>query len=161
MFSVKRALFIAAVVAAAASYVGASGAGTRGIPACPGHAPKQIAGAKTKSFVKPGATAMRLCRYYGNNWGFPYKLMRQRLIRRGASISSVTHTFNGLGVPPKGIFCMRDDDSKMLVVFSYQDGSSERVLVKLTGCPFTTNGRANRWATPRLQHRLLNLVKGR
>jgi len=159
MFSVKRALVIAAVLAAAAGYVAASHAGTAGTPSCPSHTPKKIAAVHTKSFVRPGASAMRLCQYYGANWGLPYKLLRQRLIRRVAVISSLTHSFNGLGIPPKGIMCIRDDDSKMLVVFSYPDGGAERVLLKLTGCAFTTNGRVNRWGTPRLQHRLLNLVK--
>jgi hypothetical protein len=158
----KNATLIAAIAVAvvAAGSVTASRAASAGVPTCPGHAPKTVSPVTARHFVRQGATAMRLCRYYGVNWGFPYGLRQQRLIHNGATISSITATFNGLAKPPKGIFCMKDDDAKMLVVFGYANAPAEHVLVKMTGCPFTTNGRASRWATPRLQHRLINLVKG-
>ncbi len=104
---------------------------------------------------------MRLCRYYGANWADSKGLRRQRLIRRGLTIDRITHTFNTLKEPPRGIFCMKDDGSELLVVFAYPHARAERVAVKLTGCPFATNEQGIRWATPRLQHRLLHLVKGR
>ena len=159
----KQALVIAAiaVTAAAAGSVTVSHAASASVPKCPAHTPKTIKPpVNTRHFVRQGATAMRLCRYYGVNWGFPYGLRGQRLIRDAATIKGVTATFNGLAKPPKGILCMQDDNTRMLVVFGYAKASAEHVLVKMTGCPFTTNGRATRWATPHLQHRLLNLVKG-
>ena len=104
---------------------------------------------------------MRICRYYGVNWGFPNGLRQQRLINAGLTISRITRTFNRLKEPPRGIFCVRDDGTELLVVFAYPNGSVERVVVKLSGCRFAMNGHATRWSTPRLQHRLLNLVKRR
>ena len=66
----KRALLIAALVAAAgAGCVTASRAASTSVPSCPRHAPKVGSqGLITKKFVRPGAIAMRLCRYFGINW---------------------------------------------------------------------------------------------
>jgi hypothetical protein len=159
----KYTLLLAAiaVAAVAAGSVTASHAARASVPACPGHAPKLVSsGAPAGPFVRPGATAMRLCRYYGVNWGDAQGLRRQRLIRASVTIGRITSTFNGLREPPRGIFCVRDDGSELLVVFGYPN-QAERVAVKLTGCRFAMNGRSTRWSTPRLQHRLLNLVKSR
>ena len=161
MSRMKRALLIAAVVAAGAGYVTASHAARASVPACPGHAPKLgTRGVGTKHFVRPGATAMRLCRYYGVNWGDSQGLRQQRLIHGQLTIGGITRTFNGLHEPPRGIFCMKDDGSELLAVFGYPNATAQRVAVKLTGCRFAMNGRSTRWSTARLQHRLLNLVKG-
>jgi len=157
---------MAAIAAAGAGYVTASHATSTRVPACPAHAPKmstfdtQVGG----DFVRPGANAMRLCRYYGINWGDSKGLRQQRLIHNSVTVGRITHTFNKLKAAPRGIFCVRDDGTEMLVVFAYPTARAERVVVKLSGCPFTSNGGAAqqvRWATPRLQHRLLHLVKGR
>jgi hypothetical protein len=158
----KRVLVIAAVVAAGAGAVTASHATNASVPACPGHAPKLVShGITDKRFVRPGASTMRLCRYYNINWGgHSLGLWQQRLIRGRVTIGRITHMFNGLSEAPRGILCVMDDGSEMSVEFGYPNGSSERVVVKLSGCPFTMNGRSTRWATPRLQRRLLNLVKG-
>jgi hypothetical protein len=161
----KPALLVAVLVAAGAGYVTASHAGRTSVPACPAHAPKmstfgtQVGG----KFVRLGANAMRLCRYYGVNWSDSKGLRQQRLIHDGVTIGHITHRFNKLNPAPRGIFCVKDDGSEMLVVFAYPTARTERVVVKLSGCPFTSNGGAAqqvRWATPRLKHRLLNLVKG-
>lgn len=158
----KRVLLIAALTAAGAGYVTASRAATAAVPACPGHAPKLTArGAGKKHFVRPGADAMRLCRYYGVNWADSQGLRQQNLVRGSLTVGLVTDTFNKLKEPPRGIFCMRDDASELLVVFAYPRGRAERVAVKLTGCRFAMNGRSTRWSTPRLQHRLLSLVESR
>ena len=157
----KRALLIAAlVVAAGFGCVTASRAASTTVPSCPGHAPKPVSqGLITKKFVRPGAIAMRLCRYYGINWGDSQGLRDQRLIHTGLTIRSITHTFNRLHDPPRGIFCMRDDASELLVVFGYPNTGAELVVVMLTGCRFALNGRSTRWSTRPLQHRLASLVK--
>lgn len=158
----KRALLIAAFLAAGAGYVAASHAASTSVPACPGRAPQPTAhGAPVKRFVRPGATAMRLCRYYGINWADSHGLRQQRLIRSSVTIGRITHTFNKLPQPPRGIFCAQDDGSELVAVFAYPNANAERVVLRLTGCRFAMNGRSTRWATSRLQHRLLNLVKGR
>jgi hypothetical protein len=158
----KRAFLIAAVVAAGAGAVTASHAAGASAPACPAHAPKLVShGITEKRFVRPGANAMRLCRYSNINWGNSQGLLRQRLIHSQRTIGRITRAFNRLSEPPRGILCVRDDGTEMLVVFGYPNGSAERVVVKLSGCPFTMNGRSTRWATSRLQQSLLNLVKGR
>ena len=77
------------------------------------------------------------------------------------TIGRITHMFNRLSEPPRGIFCVRDDGTEMLAVFGYPNGNAEHVVVKLSGCPFTMNGRSTRWTTPRLKNRLLHLVNGR
>ena len=138
----------------------ASRAASATVPSCPRHAPKPVSqGLTTKKFVRPDAIALRLCRYFGINWGDSQGLRDQRLIHSGLTIRSITHTFNRLKDPPRGIFCMKDDASELLVVFGYPNASAERVVVKLTGCRFTMNGRSTRWSTPHLQHHLVNLIK--
>jgi hypothetical protein len=104
---------------------------------------------------------MLLCRYSGVNFGDSQGLRQQRLIHGALTIGRITHTFDKLREPPRGIFCAKDDGSELLVVFLYPHASASRVTVKLTGCRFAMNGRSTRWSTPRLQHRLLHLVKGR
>jgi hypothetical protein len=159
-----RAL-VAVLAAASVGCVTASHAASTSVPACPGHAPKfdsvdlDVAGA----FVRPGATAMRLCRYYGINRADPKGLRQQRLIHGRLTVRHITRAFNKLKPAPRGIFCVRDDGTEMLVVFTYPHARAGRVVVKLTGCPFASNGGRTtqvRWATPRLLHRLLHLVKG-
>lgn len=158
----KRAFLIGAVLATGAGAVTASHAASARVPACPAHAPRLISHGITENhFVRPGATAMRLCRYSNINWGNSQGLLRQRMIHSQLTIRRITHAFNRLTEPPRGILCVRDDGTEMLVVFGYPNGSAERVVVKLSGCPFTMNGRSTRWATSRLQRSLLNLVKGR
>jgi hypothetical protein len=153
-------LLALAVAALAVGYATAGhAAATRAVPKCPAHAPEVVSLDVAGRFVRPGATAVRLCRYYGDNWGFPYGLRRQRLLRSSLTIGRITHTFNRLKEPPRGIFCMKDDGSKMLVVFAYPHARPERVTVKLTGCRFATNGQGIRWSTPHLQHRLVHLVE--
>jgi len=158
----KRALLIAAVVAAGVGYATASHAASATVPACPSRAPKFASqGAAAKRFVRSGATAMRLCRYYGVNWGDSYGLRKQGLVRDHVTIGSVTRSFNRLQEPPRGIFCVKDDGSELLVVFAHKTGRAERVVVKLGGCLFATNGHSTRWATQRLKKRLLNLINSR
>jgi hypothetical protein len=104
---------------------------------------------------------MRLCRYFSVNWGFSQGLWQQRLIRSSVTIGGITHSFNKLHEPPRGIFCAKDDGSEMLVVFAYPNAAVERVVVKLSGCRFAMNGRSTRSMTAHLQHRLTHLVKSR
>lgn len=158
----KRFLLIALLAATGTGFVTASHAASSSVPPCPGHAPTLLSrGAPARGFVRPGAIAMRLCGYYGINWGDSHALRQKRLVRGDATISGITRSFNHLKKPPRGIFCARDDGSELLVVFGYPDGHAERIAVKLTGCRFAMNGRSTRWMTPRLQHRLVHLVKGR
>lgn len=160
----SRVLLIAAVAAIGTGCVTPSHAAAMSVPVpvCPGHAPTLTPrGAALRHFVRPGAGAMLLCRYYGVNWGDSQGLRQQRVINGDLTIGRITRTFNKLHEPPRGIFCARDDGSELLVVFMYPNVSISRVAVKLTGCRFAMNGRSTRWSTPRLQHRLLNLVKRR
>ena len=157
----KHALLVTAIALTAAGYVSASHAASATVPACPTNAPQSISpGVASRHFVREGASAMRLCRYGANDFGTPQGLVQQHLIH-GVTIERITHAFNGLKKPPRGIFCMRDDGSEVLVVFAYPKTPPERVAVRLSGCRFAMNGRATRSTTSQLQHRLLNLVKGR
>ena len=88
----KRALLIAALVATGVGSVMASHAAGASVPVCPGHAPKLTPrGAALRHFVRPGATEMLLCRYYGVNWGDSQGLRQQRLIRGTVTIGGITH----------------------------------------------------------------------
>ncbi|MDX6480128.1 MAG: hypothetical protein QOG85_638 [Gaiellaceae bacterium] len=128
------------------------------VPTCPSHAPKftSLNGTSTH-FVRPGAQMMRLCRYYKNNWADPYGLWRHRLIKNYTTVTSLTNAFNRLQPPPRGIFCVKDDGSEMALFFAYAGGTHERVIVKLSGCRFATNGRSTRSTTAKLHNRLLAL----
>jgi hypothetical protein len=135
------------------------------VPKCPSHAPKFTATLGTSSpFVHPNAQFLNLCRYYKNTWGFGQVLWRHRVISNRATISSLTSAFNKLQEPPRGIFCVKDDGSEMLVIFGYGANlmtgytPPERVVVKLSGCRFASNGKAVRSTTSQLHSRLLKLV---
>jgi hypothetical protein len=161
----KRALLAVAVAALAVGYVSTRAAaraatGPVYVPACPSHAPESGSlGASSSRFVRPGARLIRLCRYSNINWGNSQGLLRHRLIRRGTTISSLTRSFNRLKEPPRGIFCVRDDGSEMLVAFGYAGAKPERVIVRLSGCRFAMNGPATRSTTAKLHDRLLALSK--
>lgn len=163
----KLTLLAAAVAALAVGYASTGHAASTSVvmPKCPSHAPKFTATLGTSSpFVRPKAQLIRLCRYYKNNWGFGQVLWRQRLIEKRATVSSLTKAFNKLQEPPRGIFCVRDDGSEMLVIFGYAEtsqadsGKPERVVVKLSGCRFASNGEAVRSTTAPLHSRLLALA---
>lgn len=132
------------------------------VPKCPAYAPKfaSISGV-SKQFVPPNARAVRLCRYYKNTWATGERLYRQRLIHQSSTIEPLTNSFNRLKEPPRGIFCVRDDGSEMQVIFAYAGGSVERVVVKLSGCRFASNGKAIRSTTAWLHKRLIALANNK
>lgn len=137
-------------------------AATVSVPKCPAHAPKfQPASGTSNQFVRTKAEAVRLCRYYKNNWATGQTLWEQRLLTDASTINGLTRSFNRLQEPPRGIFCVRDDGSEMELIFGYAGGSVERVVVKLSGCRFTTNGKAVRSTTESLHTRLLALANGK
>ena len=159
----KRALLLAALiaVAAAAASVSASHAASTSLPTCPSRAPKFVGTLGTSNpFVRPRANALRMCRYYKNNWATGMTLWRQRLITQSSTITSLTGAFNRLQEPPRGIFCVKDDGSEMQLIFGYANGTVERVTVKLSGCRFASNGKAVRSTTAYLHDRLIKLVMG-
>jgi len=160
----KRAALLPVAVVILAVSLGstraATGAASLSVPKCPSHAPKFTSLNLTSShFVRPGAGAIRLCRFYKVNWADSYGLWRQRLINRPVMISGLTRAFNKLKEPPRGIFCVKDDGSEMLLIFSYASAKPVRVVVKLSGCRFATNGRSTRSTTARLHDRLLALSR--
>ena len=160
----KRTLLAVAIVALAVAFAStrpAAGHATAAVavPKCPSYAPKfESLNLASPHFVRPNAERVRLCRYYKNTWAYGQKLWRQRLIQDGATISVLTHAFNRLKEPPRGIFCVKDDGSEMLLVFGYAGAKPVRVVVKLSGCRFATNGRATRSTTAGLYKRLLVLA---
>lgn len=159
MFGVKRVLLIAALAAAAAGYVTASRAASYSPPRCPAHAAKPSLGVKTRSFVRPNASALVLCRYANVNWGTSQGLLRSRRINLQSTIGGLTRSFNHLQEPPRGIFCVRDDGSEIALLFAYGSGHVERVTVRLTGCRFAMNGRDTRSTTTTLYNRLKKLTR--
>ncbi len=158
-------LGVAVALAALAVGSAASGraASSVSLPPCPKHAPKfNSRGLTTKRFVRPEARLARVCRYYNVNWGgISQVLWQHRLVADRATVAGLTRSFNKLKEPPRGIFCIRDDGSEMLVIFGYAGSGPERVVVKNSGCQFATNGWATRATTASLQRRLRNLAKGR
>ena len=155
----KPALLALVVAALAFGYASTGHAASSSLPKCPAYAPKftSVSGV-SKHFVREGAVVMRLCRYYKNNWATGQTLWRQRLIDQSSTIDGLTRAFNRLKEPPRGIFCVKDDGSEMQLIFGYASGGVERVVVKLSGCRFTTNGKATRSTTPWLHKRLLSLA---
>jgi hypothetical protein len=108
----------------------------------------------TTQFVRPGAARLRLCLYVAAHPS------RSRAIAGRATISSLISAFNRLRQPHKGIYsCPDDNGSEMLLLFGYRGGRPERVVLRLTGCRFATNGASSRLVTTSLQRRLLALVK--
>ena len=161
----KTTLLTVAVAAVVAGYTASSSPAlpqaSTALRNCPAHAPKFASGnTATKHFVRRGAQLVQLCRYSNVNWGDSQGLLHHRLVHRAATISRLTRDFNALQEPPRGIFCMRDDGSEVLVVFGYASGHPERVIMKLTGCRFASNGRATRSTTAGLYHRLVALTDG-
>ena len=138
----KGALLLPVLVAAGTGYVTASPSAITSVPTCPGgNTPQPVSqGAPLKHFVRPGATAMRVCGYDGPNY--------QRLIRNRVTIRHITHAFNTLKEPQPGIYdCPLDDGKEVLVLFAYRNAHAERVVVKLSGCTWAMNGRSSRWTT--------------
>lgn len=155
-------LIAAAAAATTVAFATVSRAVGPSVPACPTRASQTIPrGHAQHHFVRPGAIALRLCEYSGLNARRPLGLGRQRVIRSGVTIGRITHMFNTLRDFRRGIYSCMDDGSELLAVFGYGDTSVERVRVALSGCGGATNGRSGRWMTPRLQRRLLTLVKAR
>ena len=158
IFLPAAVLALAVAFASTRPATGHAAAATVSVPKCPSHAPAFASrGLASSHFVRPSAQLVRLCRYYKVNWADSQGLWRQRLVRDGATIAILTHTFNKLKEPPRGIFCIRDDKSEMLLLFGYAGAKPERVVVKLSGCRFATNGRAIRSTTAGLHKRLLAL----
>ncbi len=157
----KLTLLAVTVAALAVGFAATShAAATVTLPKCPSHAPNFTATAgASKQFVHTNAQAVRLYRYYKDNWADPRGLWRQRLIGDSPTIASLTHQFNALQEPPRGIFCVKDDHSEMLVLFGYASAKPERVVVKLSGCRFASNGKAVRSTTEKLHSRLLALSR--
>jgi hypothetical protein len=157
----KLTLLASAGIAVLAIGYAATGhaAATAGVPKCPARAPKfESTLGSSKQFVKPKAQAIRLCRYYKSNWATGQTLWEQRLIADGPTITRLTHAFNQLQEPPRGIFCVKDDGSEMQLIFGYAGGKVERVVVKLSGCRFASNGKSVRSTTAWLHKRLLALA---
>jgi hypothetical protein len=155
--------FLVAVAAALTIGFGAA-AGRAGlhasvvVPKCPAHAPKFEATLGTSTpFVRPNAQYIRLCRYYKNNWATGQTLWKQRTFNQKTILTPLTHAFNRLKEPPRGIFCVKDDGSEMQLIFAYSGSRPERVTVKLSGCRFASNGKAVRSTTSWLHKKLLSL----
>ena len=165
----KRVLLAVSVVALAVGYaytrpVAGQAAGLKEVvrvPKCPSHAPTFTPGGGTsRHFVRPRASAVRLCRYYKVDWTDSEALWRHRLVTGGKVVSNLTHSFNRLKEPPRGIFCIKDNGSEMVLWFGYAGAKPERVVVKLSGCRFASNGKAVRSTTAHLHKRLLVLSRG-
>lgn len=150
-----------AVAALAISFVATGRAATApAVPKCPAHAPKFTSVMGTsKPFVETGAQAVRLCRYYKINWADSQGLWRQALVQNHSTVVSLTHGFNVLKEPPRGIFCVKDNGSEILALFAYSGAKPERVVVKLSGCRFVSNGKATRSLSRTLHSRLVALTK--
>ena len=151
----KRAALLAVAAALAALAVGLGQAAGRTasvvVPKCPSHAPQFTAViGGTSRFVRPNAQSIRLCRYYGLSWADSHGLWRQRLIDGKATINGLTKAFNALQEPPRGIFCVKDDETEILLAFAYAGAKPERVVVRLSGCRFASNGQAVRSTTAQL-----------
>jgi hypothetical protein len=157
----KVALLALTVAAAAVGFTPSlHAAATVSLPKCPSHAPKFTATeGQSTQFVRPNAKLLRLCRYYKDNWADSQGLWRQRRISDDPTISSLTRQFDALQEPPRGIFCVKDDHSEILVIFGYAGTTPERVVVKLSGCRFASNGKAVRSTTQKLHDRLLRLSR--
>lgn len=160
-----RVLLIAAVVAAATVAWVPPHAVAVSAPACPTHAPRMSTFDSDvfTYLVKPGATSMRLCRYYGPSSADAKGLRQQRLIRDNTKITQLTNAFNKLNEPTDN-HCPRNNGARMLVLFRYPSVRAQAVIVQLSGCRLVT-GRIPespvvRQTTPHLQHRLRQLVSG-
>ena len=147
------------VLLALAAVAASAHAASSSPPQCPSHAPKAALGVKTRSFVRPNARALVLCRYANINWGNSQGLLRSRRINLPSTIGSLTRSFNHLQEPPRGIFCVRDDGSEIALLFAYGSGHVERLTVRLTGCRFAMNGRDTRSTTTVLYNRLKKLTR--
>lgn len=132
------------------------------VPHCAPTAPRLVnLDVGTRRFIRPGATALRLCQYFNINWGGKsHALWRARLIRSTTVIGDVIREFNALPLNRKGIYhCPADDGSEIGLVFAYPDGSTAGILVQLTGCGEAVSKLSGRSTTLRLRDELVRLVR--
>jgi hypothetical protein len=132
--------------------------------ACPSHPPRlgKANAPGPSRLVRPGATALLLCRYSGLNADpYPPHLARSALVRNRTEIAALIRRLDELRRVPHAIYsCPNDDGRRILLLFGYPYRSpGEQVLVSPTGCHFATNGRLSAWATLPLLHRLEELAR--
>jgi hypothetical protein len=133
------------------------------VPGCLPTAPQLVnLDVGTEPFIRPGAVALRLCEYYGFNWGGrPRALRRDRLIRNAATIAGVIRRFDALPLNRRGTFhCPNDDGSELGLVFGYPGRSTSGIAVQLTGCGEAVSKLSGRDTTLRLRDMLVRLVRG-
>jgi hypothetical protein len=127
--------------------------------------------AARKAIVPAGASALRLCRYYGFGAGRQTpktqaragKLQDQAVVHSRAVLEGLTFEFKELAAAPKGpISCPFDEGAELYAVFFYPHAKPVILRVSLSGCQFVSG------AAPRarnlnrsLEHKLLRLVEGK
>ncbi len=124
-----------------------------------------------KALVPAGATAVRICRYYGFGAGRQTPKTQARagelqdgaLVRGRDLLESLTLEFKELEAAPKGsISCPEDEGARLYAVFSYPSAKPVVLGVSLSGCRFvygaTPRGRE---LTAPLEKKLELLAEGR
>jgi hypothetical protein len=116
----------------------------------------------TRRFIRPGAVALRLCQYYGMNWGgHAHELFRERLLRNTATIAEVIRRFDALPLSRRGTYhCPNDVGTELGLVFAYPDRTTAHILVDLTGCGEAVSELSGRFTTLGLRDMLVRLVRG-
>jgi hypothetical protein len=111
--------------------------------------------------VPGGPERLLLCRYWGlNNGSRSSTLASGRPVGTRRAVESIAAEIDALPPFPRGpIACPSDNGARIDATFFYDDEPPVIVEVRLNGCPAALNGRAKAgWLSPRLAHRLENLV---
>lgn len=98
-----------------------------------------------EEMVPPGARAIRLCRYAGQNDPKPLALARAVRVGAPRAVRALVWQFDAVplprpGTPPETLVCPLDDGSEILAYFAYAHRAIVAVRVGLAGCSEVTNG---------------------
>ena len=179
MAALGAATLTVALTTLAPSVSAAAHAGAIQFAPCPRVAKAE--GEETKTDRNPRAaeatvpmtpSALQLCRYYGLGYhqtpktrGRIGKLRSERVLRKATAVRSIASEFDALTEFPEGATsCPSDEGARLYAIFAYaNDEPVVPVEVKLSGCPFASNGRtqAAYWAKPQLIRRLKALTSGK
>ncbi|MGD0386993.1 MAG: carboxypeptidase-like regulatory domain-containing protein [Solirubrobacteraceae bacterium] len=136
---------VLAVLALAATGVGARAAASVKPASCPARVLRQVPAndwAPARAQLAPhGAAVLRLCGYAGLNGAAPLALERTLLVSDGGLIAHLVDEFDALPPYPKaGLFCPLDDGSQVLALLTYPGGRRVTVALDETGCNRVSNG---------------------
>jgi hypothetical protein len=137
-------LLVCVFVMASASAAGATAAGC---PSKPSGLGWSSSASTQQELVPPGAVSVTLCRYRGLNDPSPRyvnELAGSGTVSDQPRAQAFAAQFDAL--PPLGpivpwpMACPSGDESSVLAVFNYPQGSPDPVFASLTGCATATNG---------------------